>query len=122
MVRDFSGVGGSSNLSPALAGGRRPPFGYDQRVRSAPGEFRLTTAAALLGSLGGIVAGEAHPRVNLDAFQIGVLVVHPEFGLGRITATEGEGTGRKGKVAFAVGPPRTFVFARSPLKPMSKPT
>jgi DNA helicase II / ATP-dependent DNA helicase PcrA len=122
VVRDFSGVGGRSDLSPDLAGGRRPPFGYDQRPRSAPGEFRLTTAAALAGSLGGIVPGGAHAQINLDAFQIGVLVVHPEYGLGRITATEGEGTGRKGKVAFAVGPARTFVFAKSPLKPMRKPT
>ena len=122
VVRDLSGVGGRSDMSPAMAGGRRPPFGYDQRPRSAPGEFRLTTAAALAGSLGGMVPGGAHAQINLDAFQIGVLVVHPEYGLGRITATEGEGTGRKGKVAFAVGPARTFVFAKSPLKPMSKPT
>jgi DNA helicase II / ATP-dependent DNA helicase PcrA len=122
VVRDLSGVGGPSDPSPAMAGGRRPPFGYDQRPRSAPREFRLTTAAALAGSLGGIVPGGARAQINLDAFQIGVLVVHPDYGLGRITATEGEGTGRKGKVAFAVGPARTFVFAKSPLKPMSKPT
>ena len=49
-------------------------------------------------------------------------VIHPEFGLGQIVAIEGEGSGRKGRVAFAVGPARTFVLAKSPLRPMVMPT
>ena len=48
-------------------------------------------------------------------------VVHPEYGLGRIMALEGEGSGRKGRVAFAVGPPRTFVLAQSPLRAVGRP-
>ena len=36
-------------------------------------------------------------------------------------AIEGEGSGRKGRVAFAVGPARTFILAKSPLRPMVMP-
>ena len=48
-------------------------------------------------------------------------MTHPEFGLGRIVAIDGEGSGRKGRVPFAVGPARTFVLAMSPLRPVVKP-
>ncbi len=34
---------------------------------------------------------------------------------------EGEGSGRKGRVAFAVGPARTFILAKSPLRPVARP-
>ncbi len=50
---------------------------------------------------------------------MGVAVLHPEYGLGRLVALEGEGSGRKGRVAFAFGPQRTFVLAKSPLKPVN---
>ena len=48
-------------------------------------------------------------------------MLHPEYGLGRIVAIEGEGSGRKGRVAFAVGPVRTFVLAKAPLRPVARP-
>ena len=51
----------------------------------------------------------------------GQTVVHPEYGLGRIVAVEGEGSGRKGRVAFAVGPPRTFVLANLRCDPSARP-
>jgi DNA helicase-2/ATP-dependent DNA helicase PcrA len=61
----------------------------------------------------------SHP--DLDAFRPGTSVIHPEFGLGRIVAIDGEGSLRKGRVAFAIGPARTFVLAKSPLRPVTKP-
>jgi DNA helicase II / ATP-dependent DNA helicase PcrA len=33
-------------------------------------------------------------------------------------AVDGAGPNRKGRVAFAVGPERTFVLAKSPLRPV----
>ena len=47
-------------------------------------------------------------------------MLHPEYGLGRIVAIDGAGPNRKGRVAFAVGPERTFVLAKSPLRPVGQ--
>jgi DNA helicase-2/ATP-dependent DNA helicase PcrA len=72
--------------------------------------FRLTTAADL--QTGNVLS----PPSNLDAFQPGVFVIHPQLGTGRITAVEGAGPQRKGRVAFTVGRERTFVLAQSSLR------
>jgi len=79
------------------------------------------TAADLAGTRGELAGRGAPSHADLDAFRPGVSVVHPEFGLGRIVAIEGEGSGRKGRIAFAVGPARTFVLAKSPLRPVARP-
>ncbi len=118
-VRDLSGVG-PSRFAPALASGHRPPYRGEPRPASARPEFRLMTAADLAGAGKGPVGDGARGHVNLDLFRPGVRVIHPEYGLGRIEAIEGEGSGRKGRVAFAVGPVRTFVLAKSPLRPMTR--
>ena len=47
-------------------------------------------------------------------------MLHPEYGLGRIVAVEGAGPNRKGRVAFAVGPERTFVLAKAPLRTVGR--
>jgi DNA helicase-2/ATP-dependent DNA helicase PcrA len=104
-VRDRSGYGGSP--MPA----RRTPA--PRPGWPAAGGFRLTTAAALQGT-----TPAPAPAASLDAFQPGVRVMHPEYGLGRIVAIEGAGPNRKGRVAFALGGERTFVLAQSPLRPV----
>jgi DNA helicase-2/ATP-dependent DNA helicase PcrA len=124
-VRDLSGVG-RSVIPQMFAGGPRQPYRqpYQHGHRPAAGpprDFRLMTAADLAGASAIAVPGGPPAAVDLDAFQQGVSVVHPEFGLGRIVAIDGEGAGRKARVAFAVGPARTFVLAKSPLRPMSRP-
>ena len=88
------------------------------RARAGPREFRLTTAAQLAGAAaeGSISPSGATSPVNLDALRPGATVVHPSFGIGRIIAVEGAGPKRKGTVAFAVGEPRTFVLALTPLR------
>ena len=91
---------------------RTRPLAPAPMPRSAVG-FRLTTAADL--QTGRIQA----PPDDLDAFQPGALVIHPELGTGRITAIEGAGPGRKGRVAFTVGRERTFVLAQSSLRVLS---
>jgi DNA helicase II / ATP-dependent DNA helicase PcrA len=120
VVRDLSGVGRPGNPQ-AYGLGRRQPYRQDPRPAPLPRDFRLMTAADLAAASGVILPGAAQGLADLDAFKPGVSVVHPEFGLGRITAIEGEGAGRKGHVAFAVGPARTFILAKSPLRDMARP-
>ncbi len=80
------------------------------------------TAADLAGARQDSRAGgERRAHWSSTSFQPGVSVLHPEYGLGRIVAIEGAGSGRKGRVAFAVGPARTFVLAKSPLRPVARP-
>jgi DNA helicase-2/ATP-dependent DNA helicase PcrA len=105
-VRDQTEYSVGTSTLPRRNGGSRPP--------SAPREFRLTTAAALGGGSG---AGAAPPD-DLDAFRPGVSVLHPQYGLGRVVAIDGAGPTRKGRVAFAVGGEKTFVLAKSPLRPV----
>ena len=54
--------------------------------------------------------------LDLDAFRVGVTVLHPAYGAGRILAIEGEGDGRKGRVAFATVGEKTFILAKAPLR------
>ncbi len=121
VVRDLSGVGQSSFRHSAPPS--RGLYRSEARPTAAPRDFRLITAAELAGAGAAMLPG-AMPfaQADINAFKPGVSVVHPDFGLGRIQTVEGEGTGRKGRVVFAVGPPRTFVFARSPLRLLVKPS
>ena len=56
----------------------------------------------------------------LNVFQPGVSVVHPEYGIGRIVSIDGAGPNRKGRVAFTVGGEKSFILAKSPLRPMKR--
>jgi DNA helicase-2/ATP-dependent DNA helicase PcrA len=104
-IRDLSGSSFETN-SASIERTFSPP------ARSIS-SVRLTTAAALAGETTPFV-----PHGDLMAFRPGVVVLHPQYGIGRIVAIEGAGEGRKGRVAFTVGAERTFVLARSPLRPM----
>jgi DNA helicase-2/ATP-dependent DNA helicase PcrA len=115
-VRDLSGVG-YHDVRPRSAPGHWPPRRPDSRPSAAP-SFRMTTAAEL-----GTTAGPSFPgptEADLDAFRPGVSVLHPEYGLGRIVTVDGAGPNRKGRVAFAVGPERTFVLSKSPLRTVGR--
>jgi len=76
---------------------------------AAPLAVRLTTAAELAGD-----AASASP----DIFHQGMVVRHPEYGLGKIIALGGSQGQRKATVAFATAGQRTFVLNKSPLKPV----
>ncbi len=82
--------------------------------RPLTGGFRVTTAAELAGIAAAPILDD-----DLAKFRAGVMVRHPEYGLGRIVAIDGAGPNRKGRVAFVVGAERTFVLAKSPLKTIS---
>ena len=79
------------------------------------------TAAELAGGPKEFRSPIASGVADADDFCVGQVVSHPLYGLGRIAVVEGEGSGRKGTVAFAVGPRRTFILAKSPLQPVGKP-
>ncbi|WP_422930614.1 ATP-dependent helicase [Singulisphaera sp. PoT] len=87
---------------------RPPATNRPSPAATAPGGFRLMTAAEL--------AGAQTNSPSLNAFRPGVSVLHPQYGIGRIVSIEGAGEGRKGKIAFAVGGERTFVLAKAPLR------
>lgn len=78
---------------------------------SAPKSFRLTTAAEL--------AGAAASPADLGDFRPGISVLHPQYGIGRLVAIDGAGPNRKGRVAFTIGGEKTFILAKSPLRPVT---
>jgi DNA helicase-2/ATP-dependent DNA helicase PcrA len=119
VVRDLSGVG-QSNIRPRQAAGTWPAQRSDARPSAAPREFRLMTAADLAGGRTPIASATMPSQLEIESLKPGVSVIHPEYGLGRIVTIEGEGSGRKGRVAFAVGPARTFVLAKAPLRPVGR--
>ena len=108
-----------------LTGGETPianPFPMSRprvewpRSSAKPSEFRMMTASDLLG--GGSKPAALPTDDALESFQPGVSVMHPQYGLGRIVSVDGAGPNRKGRVAFTLGGERTFILAKSPLKPV----
>jgi DNA helicase-2/ATP-dependent DNA helicase PcrA len=72
----------------------------------------LNTAAELFSEL------TPAPRVSADDFYQGMLVRHPEYGLGKIVALSGGGPRRTATVAFASGVgQKKFVVGQSTLRP-----
>ncbi len=72
----------------------------------------LTTAAVLHGEA--TISGESSP----DVFHQGMVVKHPEYGLGKIIALSGKNEHRRATVAFASSAgQKTFVLYKSPLRP-----
>ncbi len=74
---------------------------------------RLQTAAEMLPQ------GGERPAVDPDAFRQGMVVLHTEFGLGKVVALGGSGSERTATVDFATGPGRKKVLlAAGALKPV----
>jgi DNA helicase-2/ATP-dependent DNA helicase PcrA len=87
---------------------------------AAASQNGLTTAAALLAEA---TVGEASGAVKVspDAFHLGMAVIHPEYGLGKIAALSGSGPKRTATVHFAAGAGvKKFRLAHSPLRPAMK--
>jgi DNA helicase-2/ATP-dependent DNA helicase PcrA len=75
----------------------------------------LTTAAELANG------GAPSPPPDPDAFQHGMLVLHPQHGLGRIVALSGSGPQRRATVDFTSSAGRRkFLLVESPLLPVRK--
>ncbi len=110
-VRDLTGGQTPSSTPPPWR-----PRPESARPQGRPGEFRLMTAADLAGP--SLAAPSGPTDDALGAFQPGISVMHPQYGIGRIVSIDGAGPNRKGRVAFTVGGEKTFILAKSPLKPM----
>jgi DNA helicase-2/ATP-dependent DNA helicase PcrA len=64
------------------------------------------------------VSNEGYTPLSPDAFHHGMLVRHPEYGLGKILALSGTGVKRTATVAFATGAgEKRFILAHSKLQP-----
>ena len=58
------------------------------------------------------------PRVSPDVFHQGMVVRHPQYGLGKVVALSGGGAKRSATVAFAsMAGQKKFMLALSPLRP-----
>jgi DNA helicase-2/ATP-dependent DNA helicase PcrA len=84
---------------------------------------RLTTAAELLTqsetTFGAV--DPAAPRISPEAFHQGMVVRHPEYGVGKIVALSGIGIKRKATVMFAGGAgEKKFLLVHSPLRPAGR--
>ena len=79
-----------------------------------------TNASALMLSAAEMMGDKpAPPKASPDAFQHGMLVRHPEYGVGKILALSGKGKKRQASVRFlGPQPDSEFILAFSPLQPM----
>ncbi len=92
----------------------RTLFAPDKETLAAPSGVAmagLRTAAEL--------AGVESPPVDPDVFRHGMVVRHPEFGLGKVAALSGTGAKRSATVDFATGAGRRKIsLLGSPLRPV----
>ena len=79
--------------------------------------LKLTTAAALAEPAAAAQRPAAtRPQASPEQFLPGLLVQHPEYGLGKIVAASGIGPKRSVRVAFAAAPgEKKFLVVHSPL-------
>ncbi len=96
---------------------------YDQRVAPAtetPPAARTRREGVSLMTAAELANGGPLPAASPDEFHQGMMVIHPEYGLGKIAALSGAGSGRTATVDFASPPRRLkFVLSRSPLRPVT---
>ncbi len=89
-----------------------------QRDAGAPA---ASTARAALSTAAELHAPAHAPseRVSPDAFHQGMVVRHPEYGLGKVVALSGGGSKRSATVAFfaSTAGQKKFILAQSPLRP-----
>ena len=82
---------------------------------SAPAAgFTMQTAAELAGQ---DIKAPLPPAVSPDLFHQGMVVRHPEYGIGKILALSGAGVKRMATVSFPPVGQKKFILAQSPLRP-----
>jgi DNA helicase-2/ATP-dependent DNA helicase PcrA len=110
-----------SQLSEVSEGWELPASSMQAASPAAPARvdrpLPLTTAAALSGESPLPPSSVAGSEISPEIFQQGMVVVHPEYGLGKIIALSGSGRSRKATVAFVTAGEKPFVLYKSPLRP-----
>lgn len=85
-------------------------------VSAEPAIPRLTTAAELTRNT---PSGSVPRRFPPETFRQGMMVVHPQYGAGKIVLVSGEGEKRTATVRFFANGERSFRLAFSPLEPVA---
>ncbi len=92
----------------------------EEGIQSASGAdltSSVTTAATMVGDdMAGDDAANV-PSVSPDAFRVGMAVIHPDLGPGKVITLSGSGKGRRATVGFPTAGEKRFVLAFSPLRP-----
>ena len=98
-----------------------------EEEEAAPVEVELAVPVDATPALAGPLATAADlhraeaaelTRVPPDAFHQGMIVRHPDYGLGKVVALSGSGARRSATVAFAsAAGQKKFMLAQSPLRP-----
>jgi hypothetical protein len=92
-----------------------------EQIDFAPERFsgvRLTTAAAMAESTAARVVAGPRPTIAPDDFVQGMIVEHPNYGLGKISSISGAGPKRSATVSFAASAgERKFLLIHSQLSP-----
>jgi DNA helicase-2/ATP-dependent DNA helicase PcrA len=107
---------------------RGEPASTDAKLMTGAQLEQITSTEAAAGPLAACGLAEAPTPVDMprssadraspELFAQGMVVTHPEYGLGKIVALSGEADKRVATVNFATGAgQKTFVLAHSPLRP-----
>jgi DNA helicase-2/ATP-dependent DNA helicase PcrA len=56
--------------------------------------------------------------VDPAVFRVGMTVMHPQYGPGKVQELAGHGDKRVGTINFATAGPKKFVLAKSPVRPV----
>jgi DNA helicase-2/ATP-dependent DNA helicase PcrA len=116
-----------TSVDRASGEGFEPHAEHEEPVWSRPGEEYPAPTAPPFGQLGAAIttaaelaAGERRsPGVSPELFHQGMLVRHPEYGLGKIVALSGSGARRTATVNFTSSAgQKKFVLEQSPLRPL----
>lgn len=95
-----------------------PSFDVDQFEDRSARQLGKALAGARLMTAADLAGVPREPAA--DEFHQGMIVRHPEYGLGKIVALSGNFGNRKATVDFYAGVgQKTFVLAKSPLRPLS---
>jgi DNA helicase-2/ATP-dependent DNA helicase PcrA len=88
------------------------------RPAAAAPERRAPATRGIIITAAEFAGGINTPATSMNDFQQGMLVRHPEFGLGRIAELSGYGPKRKAIVKFTTGGTRTLMLSQAKLHPV----
>jgi len=97
-----------------------PSFDVDDFEMNEPQEVGKSIASLKLMTAADLSDERIEPsQIRPDEFHQGMIVRHPEYGLGKIIALSGSNTNRRATVDFfATVGQKTFVLSSSPLRPV----
>jgi DNA helicase-2/ATP-dependent DNA helicase PcrA len=101
------------------ARGKTPgkPTGKLPAVRTAAD---VADQAGSMSQAGSVNRGASSPGAAVDpaVFRVGMTVMHPQYGPGKVQELAGHGDKRVGTINFATAGPKKFVLAKSPVRPV----